>query len=84
MKIENLCLTDFTSDELNFLFLVLEEKRKDHECKLEFVGLMDPSELKYELYDHNNKMVNYCSQWQTKVDEAAKFVKTREIMQSNN
>ena len=84
MNIQNLSLTDFTSKELNWLYLVLDEKRRDYEYKIEAAGKMDPSVLKYELFDFFNEQFNICTQFQTKVDEAAKFVKTREIMQSSN
>lgn len=84
MKINNLSLTDFTSKELNWLFLVLDEKRRDFEFKIEVAEKMDPSALKYELHSFYCEQVDICSQFQTKVDEAAKFVKTREIMQSSN
>jgi hypothetical protein len=84
MNIENLSLTDFTSKELNWLYLMLEDKRRDSENKMEIIEKMDMSALKYDLWDHQNSQYNYCTQWLTKIDEAAKFVKTREIMQSSN
>lgn len=84
MNIQNLNLVDFTSNELNFLFLMMEEKRKDFEFKIEVASKMDPSILKYDLFDFYTEQYNYCTQWQTKVDEAAKFVKAREIMSSSN
>lgn len=84
MNIQNLNLVDFSFEQLNWLYLTLEEKRKDSENKIEIIEKMAPSELKYELHNHQCKLANYASQWQTKVSEAQKFVKTREIMTTEN
>ena len=84
MNIENLSLTDFTSKELNWLYLILDEKRKDYEYKIEVAEAMESSVLKYELRNFYVDQFSHCTQFQTKVDEAAKFVKTREIMSSSN
>lgn len=84
MNIQNLNLVDFSFEQLNWLYLVLDEKRRDFEYKIEAASKMDPSVLKYELFDFFNEQFNICIQFQTKVDEAAKFVKTREIMSSSN
>lgn len=71
-------LTDFTGLQLNFLFLMLDEKRKDFESKIELVEKFDASEVKYELYGFYTMQLDVCSQWITKVDEAALIVKMRE------
>lgn len=84
MNIKNLSLTDFSSKELNFLYLVIDEKRKDFEAKIEIIEKFEASQTKYELHSHFCEQVDYCSQWQTKVDEAQIFVKTREIMTTQN
>lgn len=71
-------LTDFTGLQLNFLFLMLDEKRKDFESKIEIVEKFDASEQKYELYGFYAMQLDICTQWITKVDEAALVVKMRE------
>lgn len=77
-------LTDFTSKELNWLYCTLEEKMKDFQSKIESVEKFDPSELKYELYEHFNMQLNNCTQFMTKVDEAEKIVRAREILMTEN
>jgi len=84
MNIQNLSLTDFAFDELNWLYLTLEEKKKDHDTKFELIETMDESQLKYDLFAENAVHYAKCTQWMTKVSEAQKYVRTREIMQSGN
>lgn len=84
MNIQNLNLVDFSFEQLNWLYLILEEKRKDLEYKIEAIQKFEPSEVKYDLFCGYNTQFNMCTQWQTKIDEAQKFVKTREIMTSSN
>lgn len=84
MHIKNLSLTEFTFKELNWLYLTLEEKRKDLHSKIELAESMDSSGLRSEIiYDLTQKLHN-CTQFQTKVDEAQKYVKAREISESSN
>ena len=77
-------LIDFTFDELNWLYLTLEEKLKDHDNKFELIESMDNSQLRNDLFAENAGHYAKCTQFMTKVSEAQKFVKAREIMQSNN
>jgi hypothetical protein len=84
MHIANLSLTDFSSSELNFLYLTLEEKKKDLDYNFEVIETMPHGDLKYDLFGQNTIKYTNCCQWMTKVDEAQKFVRTREIMTSEN
>lgn len=84
MHIKNLSLTDFTSKELNWLYLTLDEKRKDLDYKIEIAESMDPSVLRCEIIHELTQKLHNCTQFQTKVDEAQKYVKAREISQSSN
>lgn len=84
MHIKNLSFTDFDSEYLNWLYLTLDEKRKDLEHNIETAEKMESSMLRSEMLHHFVKRFNMCTQFQTKVDEAQKFVKTREIMQQSN
>lgn len=84
MHIKNLSLTEFTSGELNWLYTILEEKRKDLDYKIEIAESMDSSILRYETIHELVQKLHNCTQFQTKVDEAQKYVKAREISQASN
>ena len=84
MNIANLSLTDFSFSELNFLFLTLEEKKKDLDYNFEVIETMPAGELKYDLFGQNAIKYTNCCQWMTKVTEAQRFVRTRDIMTNEN
>lgn len=73
-------LTDFTSKELNFLYLTLEDKLKDINNKLEIVESFDSAEIKYNIYTDLVEKHDMCTQWMTKIDEASLIVKAEEII----
>ena len=77
--------TDFDSQELNWLYLTLEEKMKDIQSKLDQVEkLFEPSETKFVLHSALSGQMDKCTQFLTKVGEAQKFVLAREIMTTQN
>lgn len=76
--------TDFTSTELNWLYCTLEEKLKDFQSKVDMIREFPPSETKFILHSFYIKQVDTCSQFMTKVDEAQRLVKAREIMTTQN
>lgn len=77
-------LIDFSFDELNWLYLTLEEKRKDIENKFELIENMDDSQLRNDLYGQNAIHYAKCNQFMTKVGEAQKVVNARDIMSAQN
>lgn len=77
-------LIDFSFDELNWLYLTLEEKRKDYDNKFELIEAMDASQLKYDLYGEVATHYARCNQFMTKVGEAQKIVNARDIMSTAN
>lgn len=71
-------LTDFTSQELSFLYLTLKDKLNDLQSKLDIVESFEPSQTKYDLYAGFVERHQICSQIMTKVDEAQKIVIERD------
>lgn len=84
MNIENLSLTDFSFEQLNWLYINLENKRNDLDSRFEIIETLPDGELKTDLFGQNAIHYTNCCQWMTKVGEAQKFVRTREIMSSEN
>lgn len=77
--------TDFTSTELNWLYCTLEERRKDFERKIHEVEVFLPhSETRNDLHSFYTSQFDICTQFMTKVDEAQRLVKAREIMTTQN
>lgn len=77
--------TDFTSTELNWLYCTLEEKRKDFESKINEIETFLPhGETRNDLHSFFTGQLDTCSQFMTKVDEAQRLVKAREIMTTQN
>lgn len=84
MDIKNLSLTDFSFEQLNWLYLTIEDKKKDLDNRFEIIETMDDCQLKHDLFGQNAIHYTNCCQWMTKVGEAQKFVRTREIMTNEN
>lgn len=76
-------LTDFTSQELTFLYITLESKLKDIQNSLDQIETFEPSQTKYDLYAGFVERHEICSQIMTKVDEAQKIVIERDQILRN-
>ena len=77
-------LTDFSFDELNWLYLVLQGKLDECNNKIDIISKFDPSITKYDLFEHWTKQHDICTQWMTKVDEAQKILRARDILLTDN
>lgn len=84
MRIEELKLTSFSENELMFLYLTLDDNRKSLQDKIELIDSMEPSITRVELWAFYSAQLDYCTQWLTKVDEAQKSVRAREILMTEN
>lgn len=76
-------LEDFTTKELMFLSLVLEDKAIDLRNSIELIRGFSDSETKNDLLKSFADKLDMTEQWITKIFEAHVEVKKKEIIQSN-
>lgn len=71
-------LTEFSNEELTFLYLTLKDRLTDIQNKLDTIEVFPASQVKYDLYAGYIEQHDICTQLMTKVDEAQKIVIERD------
>ena len=77
-------LTDFTEKELVFLGVILEEKIKDMQSKVDAALKLPEGELRQDLYTFYSEMLEMANLWNAKALEASSWLRARAIMSEEN
>lgn len=76
-------LSDFSKEELIYLNVAVQEKRKDAQSKINFLEGVEDSEIRNDLHASYSKDVEIYSQLETKIKEAHVSKIHQEIIESN-